>query len=253
MIVLFVSFLLVLTAGAGELRYCIQAATEKDFDTIKSYYRRVEEFPEARIEKRGNLYLLRVGAEEKRKNLMVMYRKVKNLFPDAYIKKCEIDEKYVVYPETEKKEEVPAPDKEKPQPTEETKQIEKNAEIKPIVEELKDEIETLKEDIEEIKNILEERKANTQAVVRAEDPAYFEKFLYSVGIFIGGLFFFTWILLILLYRKVGSVNLENANLLNDMFRLIKVLNLLGKGKVIKMEGGKLMVYDPKTDKWNEVE
>jgi len=272
MIVLLVSFLVVLTATAGELKYCIQAAAEKNLETIKSYYERVKEFPEARIEKRGDLYLLRVGAEERKRNLSVMYRKVKNLFPDAYIKKCEIDEKYVVYPEPKKektkevKEEATVskitPDvkegkieKEEPaiQRIKEVEQVKETKEIDRSIEELKDQIESLKEDLEEVKEILREREDKAPVVIKSEDPAYFEKFFYSVGIFIGGLFLFTWILLILLYRKVGSTNFENTNLLNDMFKLIKVLNLLSKGKVVKMEGGKLMVYDPQKDKWSEVE
>jgi len=85
-----------------------------------------------------------------------------------------------------------------------------------------------------------------------ENPAYFEKFLYSVGIFTGGLFLFTWLLLIALYRKIGASNVENANLLNDMFKLIKVLHLLNRGQIIKMENGKLLIYDRKNERWREI-
>lgn len=272
MIVFLASVLFALTAVAGELKYCIQVAADRDLNRIKNYYERVKELPQARIERREDLYLLRVGAEERRRDLRIMHRKVRNLFPDAYIKKCEIDDKYVVYPEPkgketegikedttalgvtpDVKEEKVEKEKSAVQKVEEVKRVKVAEGIKPDIEELKARIDSLKEDLEEIKEILREKKDKTPAVIRGEDPAYFEKFLYSVGIFIGGLFLFTWILLILLYRKVGSTNFENTNLLNDMFKLIKVLNLLSKGKIVKMEGGKPIVYNPKEDRWNEVE
>jgi len=86
-----------------------------------------------------------------------------------------------------------------------------------------------------------------------ENPPDLDKFFFSVGLFVGGLFLFTWFLIMLLYRKVGSVSDKEAKLIDDLLSVIKVLNLLGKGHAVKMERGKLLVYDKKSEKWKEVE
>ncbi|EDP76559.1 SPOR domain-containing protein [Hydrogenivirga sp. 128-5-R1-1] len=272
---------LVSVSLSAPLKYCIQVAAEKRLELIKNSFKKVEDFPKARIEKRQNLYLLRVGAEDRKENLYVMLRKIRKFFPDAFIKRCEIRDDYVVYPKKEvttalatekpeeKKEERP-PKRVEPKPKEQaetkieaTKKEKPEKRSKPPVKspvkiELKDDKE-IKELLISIKNelsiIREELKKKKGGSPRGseENPAYFEKFLYSVGIFTGGLFLFTWILLIALYRKIGASNVENANLLNDMFKLIKVLNLLNKGQIIKMENGKLLIYDRKNERWKEVD
>ncbi len=270
---------LVSVSLSAPLKYCIQVATEKRLELIKNSYKKVKDFPEARIEKRQNLYLLRVGAEDRKENLYIMLRKIRRYFPDAFIKRCEIREDYVVYP---KKEAIATPVTEKPESRKESGQIQivepapkeqkeqkieapekekpKKEEKPPVDIELKDDKEikelliSIKNELSIIREELKKSKNSSKGITRSEEtPAYFEKFLYSVGIFTGGLFFFTWILLILLYRKIGASNVENANLLNDMFKLIKVLNLLNKGQIIKMENGKLLIYDRKNERWREVD
>jgi len=52
-----------LWAFSSEMRFCIQVAAERDLESLKTYFKRVKDFPEARIEKREGVYLLRVGAE----------------------------------------------------------------------------------------------------------------------------------------------------------------------------------------------
>ncbi len=211
-------------------KYCIQVATYRSIDLAMTDFEKIKDFPEARIELRGNVYLLRVGAEERSRDLILMLRKVRRFFPDAFIKKCEIDPSYVIYPEPEKME----------KPKEEEKPKAPEPDIKKDIEELKRRIETLRKDIASLKT-------------EEKGPYEFEKFLFSVGLFTGGLFLFTWFLIILLYRKVGSVSEKEARLVNDLFNLIKVLNLLGRGYTVKMERGKIMVYDKEKDRWKEVE
>jgi len=263
---------------SAPLKYCIQVAAEKRFEPIKASFKKVEDFPKARIEKRQNLYLLRVGAEDDKRNLYIMLRKIRKFFPDAFIKRCEIREDYVVYPKKEvvasatTKEQPPPKEEEppkkvsiepKPKAQEKTKpkvkvedkpkklkpktriEIKDDKEIKELLISIRNELSIIRE---ELKKIKENPKKGSE-----ENPAYFEKFLYSVGIFTGGLFLFTWLLLIALYRKIGASNVENANLLNDMFKLIKVLHLLNRGQIIKMENGKLLIYDRKNERWREVD
>jgi hypothetical protein len=249
---------------SAPLKYCIQVAAEKRFELIKASFQKVKDYPKARIERRGDLYLLRVGAEDRKQNLYLMLRKIRAYFPDAFIKKCEIKEDYVVFPITKKEEEVKEESKEekkgkpsKPQKTENERKegkppqkdttLTEDREIKELLISIRNELSIIRSEIKKLQSKKEKQKESE------ENPAYFEKFLYSVGIFTGGLFFFTWILLILLYRKVGASNVENANLLNDMFKLIKVLNLLSKGQIIKMENGKLFIYDRKNERWREAD
>lgn len=255
-----VTLLLITVSFPANLRYCIQVATDRNLEALKVSFQRVKDYPEARIENRENLYLLRVGAEDKKENLTVMLRNIRRYFPDAFIKKCEINESYVVYPQRSAIQKPPeltgqkdkeglreiSPQKQEPIKTgAETTEPTQGKETKELLIAIKNELSLLRKEVGELSK-------NPQKATE-ESPPYFEKFLYSVGIFTGGLFFFTWVLLILIYRKVGASNVENTNLLNDMFNLIKVLNLLNKGQIIKMENGKLFVYDRKSEKWREVD
>ncbi len=259
------TLILILTfAVIGEpqnLKYCIQVAADKDFERVKTFYERIKDFPEARIENRDGVYLLRVGAEDDKKDLAVMLRRVKSYFPDAFVKKCEIRKDLVVFP----KEKVVKPDTEKSQNTKKVKQeeakpvqivkIQKEAEnisqLKSTIKDLKEEVEKLREEISRLKKNLKDapRKDNTPTI----KPADLEKFLFSVGIFTTGMFLLTWILILLIYRKVGHTNIQNTNLLNDLLRLVKILHLLGKGETVKMENGKIYIYDKKSESWREVE
>ncbi len=272
-----VILLLISAVSLGkEFKYCIQAAAEKNFALIKAHYQRVKDFPEARIEKRGSVYLLRIGSEKRSRDLRVMLRKVRRKFPDAYIKRCEINPAYVVFPVSEEK---PVQETQEKQEKKETKltqeqpetpktekpKIQKPAGIKldelppevkkQLVEQLT-KMEEIRENLKEINAKIEGLKEGGVSVSIKDKPlvpVHFEKFLYSVAIFIGGMFLFTWILLAMIYRRVGANNMENAHLLNDLFRLIKLLNILRKGNMVKMENGKFLVYDKNTDKWKEVD
>ncbi len=223
---LLILFMLSISISSEE-KYCIQVATYRSFELAKTDFERIKDFPGARIELRGDVYLLRVGAEERSRDLTLMLRKVRRFFPDAFVKKCEIDPSYVVYPE--------------PKDTEVTEEASvRESELKESIEELRKEISMLR---------MEVASARTEN----NDTPDFEKFLFSVGIFLGGMFLFTWFLIILVYRRIGSVSLHEAKLVNDLLSLIKVLSHLGKGHIVKMERGKIMVYDKEKDRWKEVE
>ncbi len=234
--------LLTLTALSAEMRFCVQVAAERDLERLKAYFHRVKDFPEARIEKRGDVFLLRVGAEEKREDLSLVYAKIRTMFRDAYIKKCEIDPAYVVFPEKSTPAPVQTAKTAPPAPSPDGKGVE---ELERTISSLREEIKELRKEIEKLGKEKEQSSS--------PPPFPVEKFALSAGIFIGGLFLFTWFLLILVYRRIGSNNVENANLLNDVLKLIKILNLLSRGNVVKMENGRLMVYDRKNDRWREVE
>ncbi len=229
--------LLTVSLHAAQMKFCIQVAAEKDLERLKSYFDRVRDFPHARIEKRDGVYLLRVGAEEKRENLLLMFRKIKSRFRDAYIKKCEINPSYVVFPPAQpprngvKEEEEDAPG-----------HIEA-LDVEKVILPLRKEVESLRREISDLRENLPS----------ASEPLPLDKFALSAGLLVGGLFLFTWFLLLLIYRKVNSSNVENASLLNDVLKLIKILNLLSRGNIIKMENGRLMVYDKKNDRWREVD
>jgi len=235
--VLLILTLLTVTLRATEMRFCIQVAAEKDLERLRSYFDRVRDFPQARIEKRDGVYLLRVGAEERREDLLLMLRKIKSRFRDAYIKKCEINPSYVVFPE------VRPPQKGGERGGETGVANSRTSETEKMTLSLEREVKALRREISELR----------ESLPSASDPLPLDKFALSAGLLIGGLFLFTWFLLLLVYRKVTASNVENANLLSDVLKLIKILNLLSRGNIIKMENGKLMVYDRKNDRWREVE
>lgn len=221
-------------------KYCIQVATHRSLDPAMEDFEKIKDFPEARIELREGVYLLRVGAEERARDLVLILRRVRRFFPDAFIKKCEINPAYVVHPKAEETAEV------QPEPQEVQEQEEESG-AEPEPQQEKEEVEELKKEVEKLREEISALKPERVT------PYEFEKFLFSVGLFVGGLFLFTWFLILLLYRKVGVVNVKEAELMNDLFNLIKVLNLLARGYTVKMENGKIMVYDKEKDRWKEVD
>ncbi len=225
-------FLLILslTAFSMEMKYCIQVAADKDINRISTFYERVKDFPHARVEYKEGIYLLRIGAEKEKENLKIILKKVKALFKDAYIKLCEINPENTVIPR---------------------KVIKTTYTLSQNNEELKEMIVSLKKEINKLRMEINQIKKNKNSNISNDLPL--EKFAYSAGIFLGGLFIFTWILILLTYKKINASDVKNTSLLNDMLKLIKILNLLSKGNIVKMENGKLLIYDKNKEKWKEVE
>jgi hypothetical protein len=181
-----------------------------------------------------------------------MLRKVKRFFRDAYIKECEINPKYVIFPPSEEIQEESKPATEPKvaglPSTENPPQIHPPEELEKILEDLS----YLREKVDSLSE-LNKNLEGLDVFFRIANPETLEKFLISIGILIGGLFLFTWILILWVYRKVGVSNIENVNLINDLFKLLKVLSLLNKGYTVKMNEGKILIYDEKEDRWKEAE
>ena len=81
--------------------YCIQLKSMVDVnkdnlsDSTKSI---VKNFDKARIEKRGRYYVLRVGEYSHFKETSKDFKKLKKIFKDAYIRRCDYDESTFIYP-----------------------------------------------------------------------------------------------------------------------------------------------------------
>ena len=256
------------------LKYCIQVATKETLEDAAKLFKRIEDMPQARIEKRGRYFVLRVGASEEVDPLKDLLKKIRVYFPDAYIKKCAIDPRVVVsLPEPqqqEKKEQKPEPQQppepkpeKKAQPTVDPKALEA---LKIALQSLRQEyklqqekLEILEKKLEEILKDIGELKVQVAEVnllpegSRKENPSFRERLLLlGIGAVLG-LFLLTWIFMFLLYRRIGTMNLKNTSFINELFKFIKVMNLLSKGLVVKMEKGKILVYDESTKRWKEVE
>ncbi len=231
---------------SGELSLCIQVAADRSFETLKSYYKRVKDFPEARIEKRGDIYLLRVGKENSRKNLQLMLRKIRRFFPDAFIKKCEIDPGIVVYPS--KKKEVKENLTEKKEEDEDRLKDELIRAMESSFGRIESRIERIEGRVNSLSKSISAKENRSQSL----DPSVLEKFLLSVGIFVGGLFLTTWILMLWIYKRINRKIKKDVEFAGEILNLLRVINLLSKGKTIKMEDGRLMFLD-KEGKWKEAE
>ncbi len=245
-----------LTGWGAPLKYCVQVATDESLDRLKKLYTRVKDLPEARIEKRGKFFLLRVGAEERASDLRIILRQVRRFFPDAYIKKCEIRKDVVVWP-PQGKTAVRTPKRTQteevsPPPvipdTEVLQRLEKK--VTGLKDFLVDHHSKLAELTSEVNKLKEEVKEQRKSL---EVRVQIDKFAYSFVAVTLGFFVITWILIALLYKKVSQNSVENANLLRDLVTALKVLNLLSKGYTVKIERGRIMVYDPDKDSWREAD
>ncbi len=231
----FLLFSLIGPSSSQELKYCIQVAADKDFLRIKQYYEMVKELPYSRIEQRDSVFLLRVGAEDQKKNLVEIHKKIRRYFKDSYIKKCEISEEHVVYPRAEGKQIEPT----------KVHEQEKPAGTDPEIKSLKEDVSYIKKRVEELSS-LNKNLEGLDVFFRIANPKTLEKFLISIGILIGGLFLFTWILIIWIYRRVSISRSEET-------KLNRIITLLKSGKAVRLEDGKLLIYDEETEDWKEAE
>ncbi len=243
-----------------ELKYCIQVAADKELENLKKSYELIKDFPEARIEKREGLYLLRVGFENKPEDLSLMLRRVRKFFKDAYIKKCELNKELIVFPKKETKNtEIKEVSADKKSLNGEIKSlilkvegIEKqlknlSEEIKNI-NELKEDIKNLSESIKKFKSEEASGKDEKNLIIKKENSPV----IYILLGFTIILLLLNFIFIVLLNKKVKRSIIENEAVLTEMLKLVKILNLLSKGYIVKMENGKIYVYDRKKDRWKEV-
>ena len=222
--------IILITIGLSFGEYCIQVAANTDFEVLKGYYEHVKKFEHARIEKKGNIYLLRVGATNVRSELQTILPFIKRKFPDAYIKICDINEKYVVFPK----------------PTREATRTPKQ-----VAYATNDDVKELKKVVEDIRRELKEIKGK-KGDSSLSLPQDWRNFLI-VGIAIFALLFlFMLIMLILIFKNIRKANGDVMRVFLEMINALKILNLLNRGNIVRMENGKLMVWDEEERKWKVV-
>ncbi len=225
---LFLIILFVTGFSFGE--YCIQVAANTDFEVLKRYYEYVKKFEHARIEKKGNIYLLRVGATNVRSELQAILPFIKRRFPDAYIKICDINEKYVVFPK---------PKNEQPVIT------------KQVAYATNDDVKELKKMVEDIRRELKEINVKKDASSFSLPQDWKNLIIAGIVIF-SSVLLFMFIILILILRNIKKANGDVMRVFLEMINALKILNLLNRGNILRMEDGKLMVWDEEEKKWKVV-
>jgi len=87
-VVLKLILLLFLLAFGRETYYCIQAlSTNSEKEALRAY-EKLSDLPNARVEKIGNLYTLRVGLWERKEEALSLLSSVRSEFPDAFVRRC---------------------------------------------------------------------------------------------------------------------------------------------------------------------
>ncbi len=222
--------IILLVASFSFAEYCIQVAANKNFEVLKGYYEHVKKFEYARIEKKGDIYLLRVGATNVRSELQAILPFIKRKFPDAYIKICDINEKYVVFPKP-KREAQDAP--------------------KQVAYVTNDDVKELKKAVEDIRRELKEIKVKKDSA-NFSLPQDWKNFLIAGAVIFASLFLLMFIILILIFRNIKKANGDVMRVFLEMINALKILNLLNRGNIVRMEDGKLMVWDEEEKKWKVV-
>ncbi len=217
----------------SDMKFCIQVAADRNFERIQEYYNKVSSLTDARVEKRGQVFLLRVGASDKKSDLGDILKKVKRDFKDAYIKKCEIDPSYVVLPASTAEKDGDAP-KEKPKDEESREGLVKEVALQ--IDEVKAKLDDISKKVDSL-STLNKNLDGLDVFFRIANPSTLEKFLVSIGILIGGLFLFTWILILWVYRKVAHSS--------------RIVDLVSKGYEVKGEGEKILYRKSAEEDWKE--
>jgi len=99
LIYLNVAFLIVILAVLGNKRegfcepgskvyFCVQIGSFSKKELALEFFNKVKHLPEARIEKIGWFYTVRVGLKEKRKDIILLYKELKKEFKDAWLRTC---------------------------------------------------------------------------------------------------------------------------------------------------------------------
>ncbi len=99
-----VALCLILSLSAfSQEYYCLQLVSSPNFEEVKKLFKYVTTLPEARIEKIGDSYTIRVGFFKELKTAERYLRRVKDVFGDAFIRKCMLDPDRIVLPKWEPK------------------------------------------------------------------------------------------------------------------------------------------------------
>ncbi|RUM29886.1 MAG: hypothetical protein DSY32_02800, partial [Aquifex sp.] len=86
--------------------YCIQLSSSRKPDALINLYKFVEHLPNARVEKIEEYYTLRVGFFKEREKAQRLLPKVRNLFKDAFLRKCYNIPERIVYPKKKVEKEI---------------------------------------------------------------------------------------------------------------------------------------------------
>lgn len=73
---------------SAETYYCVQLVSSKNLNHVKRLIKRVSTFPDVRIEKIGNYYVLRAGFFRDIRNAKKLERRAKDIFRDAFSRRC---------------------------------------------------------------------------------------------------------------------------------------------------------------------
>ncbi len=94
-----ISLLLLVAITFGEeTYYCVQLATSKNFDALKQLILKGSRLPDIRVEKIGSAYVLRAGFFKKIENAKRLEARAKDMFPDAFTRKCDFLPERIVFP-----------------------------------------------------------------------------------------------------------------------------------------------------------
>ena len=91
------------SAFAGETYYCVQMASSRKFEDLRRAVRYVSTFPYVRIEKIGDLYTLRAGFFKKRENAVRLLKRAREVFKNAFVRRCDLVPGRIVLPRYEAK------------------------------------------------------------------------------------------------------------------------------------------------------
>ncbi len=95
------TFLAVLLLGSlsfAEEFYCIQVASSKDLKGIKDLFRKVNDFPDPRVEKIGDYFVLRVGFFSMSSTAGKYLERLRLIRNDAFLRKCLLVPERIVLP-----------------------------------------------------------------------------------------------------------------------------------------------------------
>ncbi|AAC07366.1 SPOR domain-containing protein [Aquifex aeolicus] len=80
--------LIIVFSFSKEAYYCIQVLSSRDLSSAERAYRKLADYPHARIEKIGDYYTVRVGLWENKSKAKEYLSQVKSVYPGAFLRTC---------------------------------------------------------------------------------------------------------------------------------------------------------------------
>lgn len=95
-------FTLLTLTYAKTVFYCVQLASDRELTSMKRLFNKVKVFPDVRVEKIGDFYVLRAGFFTSKESAIRLWKRARNTFGDSFVRTCDFVPERILIPSYKK-------------------------------------------------------------------------------------------------------------------------------------------------------